>query len=230
MALSDAHGDPLALGNGGRHPLAANGHTPSSAGGQQEPLAAADDGDEASKVQQRSHVIQRANRPSQNGNAVKQNGSLRNLPVSSSSSSSSSSSPPALTDSRRPARRHLSSSPSPSLQPLPLGCQHCHLQSAAPCCPCGQPECPLFQNAPAGAGPSGSAPYPGAAPSCPCCLNACAYSHPPHAPHPSSPLCLQHHQRWQEHLQNQAAGIRYGGGALSCILKNGFDLGLFHSS
>ncbi|TNN25404.1 hypothetical protein EYF80_064468 [Liparis tanakae] len=219
MALSDARGDPLALGNGGRHPLATNGHAPSSAAGQQDALAAAgdagdarDDGDEASKVQQRTHAVQRANRPSPNGNAVRQNGSPRSLAVSSSSSSSSS--PPALTDSQRPAGRHLSSGPSPSLQAPPLSCQRCLLQSAAPCCPCGQPECPLFQNAGAGPPGSGSAPHPGAAPSCPCCLSACAYSHAPHAPHPASPLCLQqqqqqqHQQRWQEHLHNQAAGIR----------------------
>ncbi|XP_068433710.1 protein dispatched homolog 1 [Clinocottus analis] len=180
MALSDSCGDPLALSNGGgQHPLAASGHAPSDAGAA-DPFA---DGDEASRDQQRSHVVQRANRPSQNGGVVKQNGSLRNLPPSASSSSSSSS----------PAKRHLSSSlspssSSPSLQPSPLCCQHCNLQ-AAPCCACGQPEC-------------------GAAPSCPCCVSACTYSHP-HPPHPASPLCLQHHhhQRWQEHLQNQAAGL-----------------------
>ncbi|KAK9531115.1 hypothetical protein VZT92_010559 [Zoarces viviparus] len=214
MALSDACGDPLALSNGGHHPLSANGNAPSSAStpvsGGQDPLTAAPaaDGDKdaaaqdaAPKVQQRSHVVQRANRPSQNGGVVvKQNGSLRKPPPSS----------PALTDSQRPAKRHMSStlsssSSSPSLQPPPLCCQHCPFHSA-PCCPCGQQECPLFQNPAPG---PGSAPHPGTAPSCPCCLSACTYSHP-HPPHPSSPLCLQHHhhqQRWQEHLQNQTPGI-----------------------
>ncbi|KAM6906206.1 protein dispatched homolog 1 [Lycodopsis pacificus] len=208
MALSDACGDPLALGNGGHHPLSANGNAPSSVSGGQDPLTAAPAADEdaaaqdaAPKVQQRSHVVQRANRPSQNGGVVvKQNGSLRKPPPSS----------PALTDSQSPAKRHLSStlsssSSSPSLQPPPLCCQHCPFHSA-PCCPCGQQECPLFQNPAPG---PGSAPHPGTAPSCPCCLSACTYSHP-HPPHPSSPLCLQHHhhqQRWQEHLQNQTPGI-----------------------
>ncbi|XP_069559161.1 protein dispatched homolog 1 [Brachyistius frenatus] len=210
MALSDANGDPLALSNGGHHPLGANGNAPSSSsssssssapagGGSLEPLAAASggdclaaDGDEdaASEMQPRSHVIQRANRPSQNGGVVKQNGSLRNLPPT-----------PAATDSQRLARRHLPSAPSPSSSSSPpLCCQHCHFHSAL-CCPCGQQECPLFQN-PVPGSSSVPVPHPGAAPSCPCCLSACAYSHPLH---PSSPLSLHHHhhQRWQEHLQSQ---------------------------
>lgn len=217
MALSGAGGDPLALSNRGHHPLSANGNT----GTGHDPLTAASGGDcltadggedvivkdTACKVQQRSHDVQRANRLSQNGGVVKQNGSLRNLPPSSSASS------PAVTDAQRLAKRHVtlpltSSSSSLSLQPPPLCCQHCHFRSTL-CCPCGQQECPLFQNPGTGSGP-GSIPHPGATPSCPCCLSACTFSQPhPHPPHPSSPLCLQHHhhQRWQEHLQNQTPGI-----------------------
>lgn len=228
MALSDASGDPVALSNGGHHPLSANGNTPTNTStpvsNGQDPLTAASsgerptaDGDEdvtvkdaACKVQQRSHIVQRTNRPSQNGGVVKQNGSLRNLSPSSASSS------PAVIDSQRLAKRHLpstlsSSSSAPTLQPQPLCCQHCHFQSTL-CCPCGQQDCPLFQNPATGPGP-GSVPHPGAASSCPCCVSACTYSHPhSHPPHPSSPLCLHHHhhQRWQEHLQNQTPGIRYG--------------------
>ncbi|XP_070842923.1 protein dispatched homolog 1 [Chaetodon trifascialis] len=227
MALSDASGDPVALGNGGHHPLGANGSAPSNistpvAGGQ-DPLTAASsgdcpaaDGDEDVVVrdaecniqqkQQRSQVVQRTNRPSQNGGVVKQNGSLRNLPPSSAASSS-----PAVKDSQRLAKHHLPSTLSPSsscppLQPPPLCCQHCHFHSTL-CCPCGQPECPLFQNPGTGPGP-GSVPNPGTASSCPCCLSACTYAHP-HLPHQSSLLCLHqhHHPRWQEHLKNQTPGI-----------------------
>ncbi|XP_035473798.2 protein dispatched homolog 1 isoform X1 [Scophthalmus maximus] len=240
MALSDASGDPLALGNGGHPLLDASGSTPSDAStlvsSSQDPLTAAcssdhlsADGDEevaakdvVSKEQQKqqtsSHVVQRANRPNQNGGVVKQNGSLRNLPLSSTASSSSFA---AATDSQRLAGRHLpsthtpssasssSSSPPPPLQPPPLCCQHCHFHSAL-CCPCGQQECPLFQNPGAGVGP-GPVPHPGTTSSCPCCLSACTYSHP-HPPHSASLLCLHHHhhhQRWQEHLQSHthAAGI-----------------------
>ncbi|XP_040919915.1 protein dispatched homolog 1 [Toxotes jaculatrix] len=228
MALSDAGGDPLALSNGGHHSLSANGNAPSNTStpvsNDQDPLTAAcsrdcltADGDEdvavkdvASKVQQQQQQrSQRANRPSQNGGVVKQNGSLRNLPPSSSASSS-----PAVTDSQRLAKRHLPSTLSPSsssppLQPPPLCCPHCHFHSTL-CCPCGQQECPLFQNPGTGPGP-GSVPHPGTTSSCPCCLSACTYSHP-HPPHSSSPLCLHHHhhhQRWQEHLQSHthATGI-----------------------
>lgn len=239
MALSDASGDPLALSNGGHHPLNANGNAPSNistpvSSGQEDPLTAAPGGDcltadadeevtvkdAASKVQQkqqRSHVVQRTNRPSQNGGVVKQNGSLRNLPPSSPASAS-----PAVIDSHRLAKRHLpsalsSSSSTPSLQPPPLCCQHCHFHSTL-CCPCGQQDCPLFQSPGTGPGP-GSVPHPGTTSSCPCCLSACTYSHPhAHPPHPSSPLCLHHHrhQRWQEHLQNQTPGIRYRGGEGLC--------------
>lgn len=231
MALSDASGDPLALSNGGHHPFSANGNassstsTPVSNG--QDPLTAASSGDcpaadgeedviandAACKVQQKHHnlhEVQRTNRPSQNGGVVKQNGSLRNLSQSSTPSSS-----PAGVDSQRLAKRHLPSTLSPSsssppFQPPPLCCQRCHFHSTL-CCPCGQQECPLFQNPGTGPGP-GSVPHPGTTSSCPCCLSACTYSHP-HPSHPSSPLCLHrhHHQRWQEHLQNQTPGLRYGG-------------------
>ncbi|KAM7368252.1 hypothetical protein PAMP_014492 [Pampus punctatissimus] len=243
MALSDACDDPPALSNGGHHPLSVSGNAPSNTStpvsNGQDPLTAASSGDgheepivkdAASKVHQRSHVVQRANRPSQNGGVVKRNGSLRNLPPSSASSSSSSSSP-AVTDSQRLAKCHLPSTLSPSspsspLQPPPLCCQHCHFHSTL-CCPCGQPECPLFQNPGTGPGP-GSVPHPGSPPSCPCCLSACTYSHPhPHAPHPSSPLCLHHHhhQRWQEHLQSQthAPGIS-SGGVCEGLMMDGGDL------
>ncbi|KAK5880468.1 hypothetical protein CesoFtcFv8_023492 [Champsocephalus esox] len=203
MALSDASGDSVALGNGGHHNLSANGNGPSNSStpvsSGQDPLTAADslpNGDQevvvkdgGCKVQQRSHVVQRTNRPSQNGSVVKQNSSPRNLPPSS-------------------PKRHVSSSlsqssSSHSLQPPPLCCQHCHFHSPL-CCPCGQQDCPLFQN-------PGTGPGSGTASSCPCCLSACTYSHPhAHPAHPSSPLCLQHlhQQRWQEHLQNQTPGIR----------------------
>ncbi|KAM9354606.1 protein dispatched homolog 1 isoform 1-T2 [Pholidichthys leucotaenia] len=226
MALSDVGGDPVALSNGRRHSLNASGNAPSASStpvnSSQDPLTAAssskclpaDGEDDAaveetpSQTQQRSHVSQRVNGQSQNGNVVKQNGSMRNL--SSSSVAATASSPTAVTDSQRVARHHLPSSSTP-LQPLPLCCQHCHFQSSL-CCPCGQQECPLFQNPATGPGP-GSVPHPGTASPCPCCLPACTYTHQPHPPplRPSSPLCLHHHhpQRWQEHLQNQthAAGI-----------------------
>ncbi|KAM9339516.1 protein dispatched homolog 1 [Symphorus nematophorus] len=221
MALSDAGGDPLALSNGGHHPFSANGNAPSNTStpvsNGQDPLTAASsgdgptaDGDEdvtvkdtACKAQQKQQIShRRTNRPSQNGGVVKQNGSLRNLPAAAATSS---------IDSQRLAKRHLPptlspSSSSPLLQPPPLCCQHCHFHPAL-CCPCGQPECPLFQNPGTGPAP-GSIPHPGTATSCPCCLSACTYSHP-HPPHPSSPLCLHHHhhQRWQEHLQSQTPGI-----------------------
>lgn len=94
---------------------------------------------------------------------------------------------------------------SPSVQPQMHCCQHCHFHPAL-ICPCGQPECPLLQNHAAGSGPG---PLPSSS-SCPCCISACSYSN--HQPHSASPLCLHHHhhhqQRWQEHLQNQTAGIR----------------------
>ncbi|KAM3603534.1 uncharacterized protein V6R79_024202 [Siganus canaliculatus] len=214
MALSDASGDPLALSNGGHPPLSANGNTASntSTSTSQDLLTAAPSGDCPAAdgdivkdgvclMQQKQ---QRTNRPSQNGGVLKQNGSLRNLPPSSAVSS---------IDSQRLTKRRLPSGLSPSsssssssssspLQPPPLCCQHCHFHTTL-CCPCGQQDCPLFQS-------PGRGPGPGVAPSCPCCLSACTYSHPhPHPPHPSSPLCLHqhHHQRWQEHLQNQAPGI-----------------------
>uniref|UniRef100_A0A7N6BEY6 Protein dispatched homolog 1 n=1 Tax=Anabas testudineus TaxID=64144 RepID=A0A7N6BEY6_ANATE len=218
MALSDANGDPVAISNGGHHPLSANGNaisntsTPVRNG--QDPLTAASssdcltaDGDDdvsakdvTSKVQLRSHATQGTNRPNQNG-------SLRNLPPSSTPSSS-----PAITDSQRLAKGHLPSTlttPSSSSPPLqPLCCQHCHYHSTL-CCPCGQQDCPFFQNSTTGPGP-GSVPHPGTTSSCPCCLSACTYSHS-HPPQSSSPLCLHHHhhQRWQEHPQSHthAPGI-----------------------
>ena len=232
MALSNARGDPLALSNGGHHPPTDSGKAPSNNSTQvsngHDPLTATcsndchtADGDEdvtvkdvVSKVeqkQQRSLVVQTANRPSQNGLVVKQNGSLRNLHPSSTEFSS-----PAVTDPQRLAKRHHSSTPSPSSSfppflPPPISCQHCHFNSTL-CCPCGQQECSLFKNP----GPSpGSAPHPGTTSSCPCCLSACTYSHShAHPPQSSSPLCLHHHhhQCWQEQLQSHthATGIRYG--------------------
>ncbi|KAL6096254.1 disp1 [Pungitius sinensis] len=189
MALSDACGDPPALSN-----APSNISTP--AGGGQDPLAAppAADGAASKAPPQRAHVVQRVNRPSPNGAVVKQNGSLRTL--------SPSPSPPPPTDPHRAARRNGSSSP--ALHPPPPCCLQCPFHPA-PCCPCGQQECPL--NPPPGPG-AGPAPHAGAAPSCQCCLPACTYSHP-HPPPPASPLGLQHqhHQRWQEHLHNQTAGI-----------------------
>ncbi|XP_042359288.1 protein dispatched homolog 1 [Plectropomus leopardus] len=215
MALSDAGGDSLALSNGGHHPLSANGNTSSPVSSGQDPLTAASSGDcpiaegdqgvtvkdAACKVQQRSHAVQRTNKLSQNGGVLKQNGSLRNLPPSSPVDSPEAGQTPPFSPTLSP------SSSSPSLQP-PLCCPHCHFTSTL-CCPCGQPDCPVFQNPATGSGP-GSIPHPGTTSSCPCCLSACTYSHPhPHPPHPSSALCLQHHQhqRWQEHLQNQTPGI-----------------------
>ncbi|XP_060948001.1 protein dispatched homolog 1 [Limanda limanda] len=236
MALSDVSGDPVACSNGGHHPLSSNGNAPSNTStvvsNSQDPLTAAcssdclsADGDEdvtlkdvASKVQQKQQrpaVFQRTNRLSQNGATVKRNGSLKNLPPSSTASSSSSSSSAAVTDSQKlagshPPSTHSSSSASPPLQPPPLCCQHCHFHSAF-CCPCGQQDCPLFQNPSTGTVP-GSVPQPGTTSSCPCCASGCTYSHPhSHPPHSSSPLCLHHHhhQRWQEHLQSHphATGI-----------------------
>ncbi|KAF7664328.1 hypothetical protein LDENG_00180430 [Lucifuga dentata] len=175
MALSDPSGDPLALSNGGHHPLSANGnatsHTSTPVSNGQDPLTAGGDRltvdaeedvlvkDAASKTQQKQqrshspHAGHKASRLNQNGGVVRLNGS-----------------------------------------PPPLCCQSCHFHPAL-CCPCGQQECPLFQN-------PGTGPGPGLVPhSCPCCLSACTHPHP-HPP--SSPLCLHHHhhQRWQEHLQN----------------------------
>lgn len=193
MALSDASGDPLPFSNGGNHhPLSAGGNAPSHTSDVPDPLSAASrgdapasDGDEDatdSKPQQRSNVTQRASRPSQNGGVVKQNGSLRNPPSAS-------------TDSHRLVRGPLPSPP-PPLRPPPLCCQHCHFHSAL-CCPCGQPDCPLFQSPTAAATTTTGGVSP-----CACCLSACPYSHP-HPTHPSSPLHHHHHPRWQEHLQNQ---------------------------
>lgn len=198
MALSDGIGDPLALSNGGQHPL--SGHAPSNirtaVSNGQDPLTcdpasdcltAGGDEDAASKLQQQPHAIQRVNRASQNGGVPKQNGSLRSLPPASAASSS-----PAVA-----VRSHLPSAVPPSSSSAALCYQHCHFPSAV-CCPCGRQECPLFQSP----GP-GSVPHPGTGSSCPCCLSACTY------PHPHS-LHHHHQQRWQEHLQSQtqAPGIR----------------------
>lgn len=102
-----------------------------------------------------------------------------------------------------------------SLRNLPtssLCCQHCHFHPDL-ICPCGQPECPLQQNHGSGSRPG---PLPSSS-SCPCYLS---YSN--HQAHSVSPFCLhQHHQQhWQEHLQNQTAGIRYVttcSGCTSCM-------------
>ncbi|XP_068610136.1 protein dispatched homolog 1 [Brachionichthys hirsutus] len=212
MALSEASGDPLAVSNGGHRPLGSNGtvrsngSTPVSDG--QDPLTAASSGDcppaDGDDVIACMRSLQRTDRPGRNGSVVKQNGSLRSLLPTAAASSSSSSSSSSVTDSQRLAQRHLpptlsSSSSSPAPPPTPLCCQHCHFQSTL-CCPCGQQECPLVQNP--GSGPAlGSAPHPGAAPSCPCCTYAPPH---PHTSHPTSPLCLHHHhhhhQRWQEQM------------------------------
>ncbi|XP_034018781.1 protein dispatched homolog 1 [Thalassophryne amazonica] len=221
MALCDASCDPLSLSNGGRCSPSTSKNAPLNtsmpvAKGQ-DPLtvsssanflpADADDvtvQDVALKVHQKpcsQHVVQRANRPNKNGGVVKQNGSLRNHALSSAAS----------TDSQTLVRRHLSPSPSsPPLQASVMCCQHCCFHSTL-CCPCGQQDCPLFQNA----GPElGLVPHAGTPSSCPCCLSVGTYSHshpPPAAapPHPSA-LCLHlhHHHRWQEHLQNQPHGPR----------------------
>lgn len=196
MALSDGIGDPLALSNGGQHPL--SGHAPSNirtaVSNGQDPLTcdpasdcltAGGDEDAASKLQQQPHTIQRVNRASQNGGVPKQNGSLRSLPPASAASSS-----PAVA-----VRSHLPSAVPPSSSSAALCCQRCHFPSTV-CCPCGRQECPLFQSP----GP-GSVPHPGTGSSCPCCLSACTYPHSLHH---------HHQQRWQEHLQSQtqAPGIR----------------------
>ncbi|KAM4528802.1 protein dispatched homolog 1 isoform 1-T1 [Fundulus diaphanus] len=215
MALTDTSGDPLSLGNGGRHPLSASGSGPSinspedrstqeavSAASSCDRLPAESGGDTelrngASKLQQGSHV-QRANGPIQNGGTVKLNSSLSNIPPSPPASPSS-----AVTDSQKPNRLHLASTLSPASSPL--CCPHCHIHSTL-CCPCGQPDCALFQSPAPGPGPC-SSPHTGTASPCPCCLSTCTYSHPlPHRQ--ASPMSL-HHQRWQEHLQSQihAPGI-----------------------
>lgn len=237
MALNDVSGDPLALSNGGHQPLSASrnaaSNTSTLVSNSHDPLTPAPSGDcpspdgdddvtvrdcvstpqQKEQKEQRLHVVQRMNisKQSQNGGVVKQNGSLRNLPPSSAAPSTL-----AATDSQRLATRHLlsnltPSSSAPPVQPQSLCCQHCHFHSTL-CCPCGQQECPLFQNQGTDSG-SGPIPHPGAASSCPCCLSACAYSHhQPHPAHSATPLCLHHHhqQRWQDHLQSQTPGIRYG--------------------
>lgn len=228
MALNDASGGPLALNSVRHRHLSASGNTSTPVSNGQDPLTAASSGDCLSpdghedvmgkdamcnipQKQQRSDIVQRTNRSSQNqnGSEIKQNGSLRNLPPSSFAAS-----PAAITDSQRLAKCHLLSTLSPAsssspVQPLQHCCQHCHFHSTL-CCPCGHQECQVFQKPGTGPGP-GSVSHPGATASCPCCLSACTYSHHQlHTPHSPSPLCLHHHhqQRWQEHLQNQTTGIR----------------------
>lgn len=231
MALSDASSDPLALSNGGHHHhFGANGNTSTPVNNGHDPLALAPSGDcptpgrddevvgkdtacIVQQKQQRLRGVQRTNglNQSQNCGVVKQNGSLRNLPPSFTAASSTAT----LTNSQILAKSHLPStlsmpSSSPSVQPLPLRCQHCHFHSTL-CCSCGQQECPLFQSPGAGPGP-GSIQHPGTTSSCTCCLSACTYSHhQPHPPHSPSSFCFHHHhqQSWQERLQNQTPGIRY---------------------
>lgn len=210
MALNDASADPPAITNGGHHPLSGspsskastpvcNGQDPLTAASSGDSLAADNDEDATAKdcssdVQQRPHVVHRAN-----GSVVKQNGLLRNISQSS-----------VVTDPQRLTNcHHIStlSSP-PPLQPRTLCCQHCHYPSTL-CCPCGQPDCPLFQPTATGPGPVTVA-HPGTTTPCPCCVSACTYSHL-HTPHLNSTLCAhQHHQqqeqRWQEHLHSHAHG------------------------
>ncbi|XP_060908600.1 protein dispatched homolog 1 isoform X2 [Labrus mixtus] len=226
MALSDAVEYPTAFSNGEHHPLSATGNDPSSSStlnkNCQDPLTAASsdehltaDGDQSvigekiggshfQQKKQKTHVIQRLNRPTQNGGVLKQNGSLTYLPPSSAVATT-----PTVTDSQRLGKRHLPSSlsacaPSTHLHTPPFCCQQCHFQSPL-CSNCGQQECLRLQNPGAGPGAS-SIPNHGTTSACLCCHSACTYSHP--HPHPSSPFCLhqQHHQRWQEHVQNQAPG------------------------
>lgn len=217
MALSDTSGDPLALGCRNQHPLLAKGNAPSgtstAVGSSRDPLTAASSPDnhpaeggedptvlaEAQTLQQRSHAVQRADRPCQNGGVLKQNGTPRSILPSPSSF-------PAPDPKRGVGHHYSSPTCSPPLQPVP--CQHCHLHSAL-CCPCGQQDCPIFKSQGTGSG-SSSGPSPGSHPgTASCCLSACTYCHL-HPHHPSPQLSLHHHQRWQEHLQSQtqAPGIR----------------------
>lgn len=176
----------MALNEESGDPISSRGRRPPSASDIDscDPLASAAPADDCSSTEGDDDVAvgggcRSCLRPSHNGGVAMQNGSLRNLPASS---------------------------PSVQPQPQPLCCQHCHFHPAL-ICPCGHPECPLRQNHGASSGPG---PLPSSS-SCPCCLSACTYSN--HQPHSASPLCLHHHQhhqqRWQEHLQNQTAGIRY---------------------
>ncbi|XP_024147117.1 protein dispatched homolog 1 isoform X1 [Oryzias melastigma] len=216
MALSDTSGDPLALGCRNQHPLLAKGNAPSgtstAVGSSRDPLTAASSPDnhpaeggedptvlaEAQTLQQRSHAVQRADRPCQNGGVLKQNGTPRSIAPSPSSF-------PAPDPKRGVGHHYSSPTCSPPLQPV--SCQHCHLHSAL-CCPCGQQDCPIFKSQGTGSG-SSSGPSPGSHPgTASCCLSACTYCHL-HPHHPSPQLSLHHHQRWQEHLQSQtqAPGI-----------------------
>lgn len=226
MALSDAVDNSMAFSNGEHHPLSATGSDPLSNSTlvkncQDHPTAASSEdcltaeglqnaivkvgGSNLQQKTQQPSVIQRANRPTQNGSVVKQNRSLTYLPPLSAVSTS-----PTVLDSQRLGKRHLPStlsacSPSPHLQSTPFCCQHCHFQSPL-CSQCGKQECPRLHNLGACQGPN-SIPNHGTSSSCLCCHPACTYSHP-HPPHSSAPFCLHqhHHQCWQEHLQNQAPG------------------------
>lgn len=201
MALSDANGDLLLLSNGSLSPsvtTTASGPEASAS------LSSTERGDvsvvSTPRTQQRQRhqprptpphkEPQQRSRVSQDGGAVKQNGSLR-APSSSTSSSH-------LTDSQRlakllPSALSTTSSPSPPqpppLSPPPPCCHRCPFHPPL-CCHGNQQECHIFQtHAPA------LQLHPG---SCSCCLQASPPS-----------LCLHH--RWQEHLQNQpnVAGLRY---------------------
>lgn len=218
MARSDASADPLAQSNGGHHHL-----TGAEISDGQDPLTAAFPGDHpaadggrsiaACTAQQRLHGVPKTSRSTQsvNGSVVKENG----CPWTPAPSST------VVSDSQRLTKCHLACSHLPPSPPCPpaLCCQQCHFRSAL-ACPCGQQECPLLRTPSTGLR-SGSVPQHGSTSACPCCLSACTYSHQQqqqhhtHPAHTPPPLCLHHHhhhqQRWQDHLQNQAPGIRYVG-------------------
>nr|XP_057946457.1 protein dispatched homolog 1 [Doryrhamphus excisus]XP_057946465.1 protein dispatched homolog 1 [Doryrhamphus excisus]XP_057946475.1 protein dispatched homolog 1 [Doryrhamphus excisus]XP_057946484.1 protein dispatched homolog 1 [Doryrhamphus excisus]XP_057946491.1 protein dispatched homolog 1 [Doryrhamphus excisus]XP_057946501.1 protein dispatched homolog 1 [Doryrhamphus excisus]XP_057946507.1 protein dispatched homolog 1 [Doryrhamphus excisus] len=206
MALSDASDDLLAPISEGHHPLNAHGNAPSSTGpadsNNQEVTTAAPCGEEGLTGTRDgecgqlhktpgSHVPQKANKPTQNGGVVKQNGSLRTrtLPL-----------PDATTDTPRLTQHQLPPSSTPSIQPPQLCCQQCHFRSTL-CCPCVQQDCPLYPGPGTGHGP-GMVAHTGSPPTFSCCPPSCTYSHP-RCSHPPTALCLhRHHQPWQEHLQS----------------------------
>ncbi|XP_041720847.1 protein dispatched homolog 1 [Coregonus clupeaformis] len=193
MALSDANGDLLLLSDASLPPSVTTTATATGSPAPSASLSSTEGGDlsvvSTPRTQQRQRhqprptpphkEPQQRSRVSQNGGAVKQNGSLR-APSSSTSSSH-------LTDSQRlakllPSALSTTSSPSPPpLSPPPPCCHRCPFHPPL-CCHGNQQECHIFQtHAPA------LPLHPG---SCSCCLQASPPS-----------LCLHH--RWQEHLQNQ---------------------------